>query len=87
MVKMPSMRNNHNNLSAAYVILTNTNASYYSPSVIYFLDIMKLYAADYKTMNVSIGRHIDLYTSVHFLYTTIHLFIIDRSYMCRLLKP
>ena len=72
MVKMPSMRNNHNNLSA-YVILTNTDVSYYSLSVIYILVIMKPYAADYKTMNVFIGRHIDLYTSVHFLYATVHL--------------
>lgn len=63
---MPSMRNIHNNLSA-YVILTNTDARYYSLSVIYILDIMKLYTADYKTMNVFIGRHIDLYTSCTFL--------------------
>ena len=79
---MPSMRNNHNNLSAAYVILTNTNASYYSPSVIYFLDIMKLYAADYKTMNVSIGRHIDLYTSVHFLYILLYIYLSSIAHTC-----
>ena len=54
-------------------MLTNADVSYYSLSVIYILDVIKLCAADYKTMNVFIGRHIDLYTSVHFLHATVHL--------------
>ena len=78
-----SMCNNHNNLSA-YVILTNTDASYYSLSVIYILDVMKLaiYTADYKTMNVFIGRHMDLYTSVQLLYILLYIYSALIAHTC-----